>query len=285
MKRFFDDTRPGKTVDIAGTSIELPVLYFRDDLFMLFFTAAHRKVKELMPSERLHPIALKRDRALVAIAAFNYIDTTIGSYGEIGVVAPVVYGKKAPPIVVPALLESGFPGFGMVILHLPVTNQLARDGGRGLWGYPKFVADMHFTITPEYMECRLSEKQDHILTIRAARRGMFRSDRKPIVTFSVKDNNLIKTAIPQKGSYRFSINPKGSGLELGNHAVSKSIGNLSLSRRPLMSRCYVERSAILPEGEVIEKGVRPLDGHEGDQLEGEHSVRYSDERKEEETAK
>ncbi|RLB77210.1 MAG: hypothetical protein DRH06_04275, partial [Deltaproteobacteria bacterium] len=34
---------------------ELPILYFRDDLFLLFYTADYNKVKALMPSDKLHP--------------------------------------------------------------------------------------------------------------------------------------------------------------------------------------------------------------------------------------
>jgi len=277
MPHFFPSTRPGKTVTHGNATFELPVLYFRDDLFALFFTAEPHKVRSLMPSDWLHPVLLSARKAIVGVAAFNYIDTTIGPYGEVAVGLPAVYSASAPPVIIPALLEARYPGFGSVVAHLPVTNIVARDAGRGEWGFTKFVADMHFTITPEFMECRMSEKEQHILTLRVARRGIAVKDKKPLVTFSVREGNLLKTTIPQRGSCRFAVNPKGSFLHLGDHPMSKSIRALSLSERPFMSRYYLERSAIVPAGQVIERGVRPLDGYLGKKRRGKHTVVYTPE--------
>ena len=71
---------------------------------MLFYTASLEKVIGLMPSDKLHPVHLPGNRALVGIAAFNYIETSIGPYGEVGVVIPAVYGPKPPPAVIPTLI-------------------------------------------------------------------------------------------------------------------------------------------------------------------------------------
>ncbi|MBW1781581.1 MAG: acetoacetate decarboxylase family protein [Deltaproteobacteria bacterium] len=276
MANFFDSARPGKTVTLGQATFELPILYFRDDMFALFFTADPGKVRALMPSDRLHPVLLTSKKALVGIAAFNYIETSIGPYGEVAVVIPAVYGPSAPPRTLPILMEARYPGFGSLVLHLPVTRTVARDAGREEWGYTKFVADMRFAILPEYMECRMSEEGHHILTLRVARKGMVMRDRKPLVTYSVKQGDLIKTTIPQKGACRMALGPGGSHLILGDHPVSDSIRELCLAPRPLMSRYYVERSGILPSGVLVERGVRPLEGYYGKDREGEHTVIYTE---------
>ena len=41
-----------------------------------------------------------------------------------------------------------------------------------------------------------------------------------------------------------------------------------------MSRYYLERAAILPEGEEVESGVRPRDGYLGSDRQGRLEVRY-----------
>jgi hypothetical protein len=274
MSGFFSNSRPGNTIIHGDFSYELPILYFRDDLFLVFFSADYRRVRQAMPSDRLHPVVLPGGRAMVGLAAFNYLETSIGPYGEVAVAIPAVYGPKAPPTLIPALLEAGYPGFGLVVLHLPVTGTVPRNGGRGIWGYPKFVADMHFTITPEYYECRLDEEDEHILTMRAARRGLFRKDRKPLVTYTVKEGMLIKTTVAQQGSYRLALGSTGSFALFGHHPVADSIKRLGLGPRPLLTRYYVERSAILPVGEVIEEKVRPMEGYQGREREGRHRVEY-----------
>jgi len=122
----------------------------------------------------------------------------------------------------------------------------------------------------------MKEETREILTIRVARKGIPVRDKKPLTTYSVLDGNLIKTVIPQTGSFRLSIIPKDSFLTLGDHPAADSFRSLGLGRSPLLSRCYLERSAILPAGEVIEKGVRPLDGYLGTDREGKHEIRYQE---------
>ncbi len=274
MTAFFDMAGEPRRVTHGCATFELPILYFRDDLFLLFYTVNADRARAAMPSENLHPVVLPGGRALLAVGAFNYIDTSIGSYGEVAVVLPAVHGRKPLCGVMPALKEGDYPDFGLVVLHLPVTRQVARDAGRGVWGYTKFVADMDFAITPEHLECAMEEDGRHILTMRAPRRGMFRKDRRPLVTYSVKEGRLMRTVIPATGSFRMALKPSDAVLELGDHPLADTIRELEPSPRPLLSRYYVERAAILPEGEVIEEGVHPLEGHRGRDGDGRHEVRY-----------
>jgi len=274
MASFFDNTRPAKIITIDNNSYELPILYKRDEFMGLYYTADANRVKSILPSQRLHPITLPNGRAIVAIAAYNYRETSIGPYGELVSGIPCVYGVKPLPFTgfLPAFLESRFPGFGVLVHHLPVTKTIARDAGRNIWGYTKFIASIHFEITPEHLECRMSEDNDHILSFRVVRRGIYSVDSKPIITYSVKDRQLIKTIIPQKGTKRFCMKTDGCFLKLGDHQVAKSIEALDLSDTPLMSIYYPERWAILPEGTVIEKNVQSFDGYMGNDNEGIHSI-------------
>lgn len=263
MAEFFHHTRPGRVVSAASGTFELPVLYSRDELFAAFFSADASRVRALMPCDQLRPVLLPRGRALVGVAAINYFDTSIGPYGEVAVVVPVIYGAWPRLPLLPVLLESRYPGYGQLVLHLPVTEPLARDAGRGTWGYTKFVADMQFQSTPERMECRLSEAGEHILTLGVARAGLVRRDDKPLVTYSVRDHELIRTTIPQRGIARTAFRPRGSALELGSHRVARELAALDLNPRPLVSRYFLERFAVLPEGTILERGVRALDGYRG----------------------
>jgi hypothetical protein len=52
--------------------------------------------------------------------------------------------------------------------------------------------------------------------------------------------------------------------------VADSIRALDIGERPIQARYYVERSGILPAGDVIERGVKPLDGYRGKDREGQH---------------
>ncbi len=273
MKGFFSNIGPRTRVEHGAATFELPILYFREDSFAAFFTTRMEKVKPLLPSQNLEPVVLTKGRTLLGIAAFNYLETTVGPYGEVAVVVPVIHkGRSIPGI--PLLLEARYPGFGMLVLHLPVTDMVPRDAGRGEWGYTKFVADMDFTVTPEFLQCRLAEEDSHILTLRVPRRGMVKRDNRPIVTYSVKEGKLIKTTIPQKGLFLLNPGPWGAKLELGDHPVAQSIKDLEINPKPLLTRAYLYRSAILPSGEVVEDGVNPLEGYKGTDRKGRHTIKY-----------
>jgi hypothetical protein len=278
MKAFFDHSEQRGTFTLGEETIDLPILYFRDDCFALYFSADYHKVRSSMPTDQLYPVMLPNGRAIVALGAFNYIDTTIGPYGEFAVAVPTVYGRPttATSGILPLLKESNYAGFGVVVLHLPVTNKKARDGGRTVWGYTKFIADMHFKICPEYMQCRLLEGETHILDLRMRRKGFYLRDRKPLTTYTVKNGQLIKTVVPQTGTKRFSLLTGGSYVRLGSHPMAESIKALGLAPKPFMSVYYPERGAILPAGQVIAENVEPLEGYYGEDRIAEHTVTYTD---------
>lgn len=278
MTSFFDQTRPGRTVTYKDATFELPILYFRDDFFGLYFMADYGKVAAIMPSDNLHPLQLPNGRAVIGIAAYNYRDTSIGPYGEVPVGIPVLLNKKKSRLsgLIPLLKESNYPGFGILVQHLPVTHITARDAGRGEWGYTKFVADMTFRITPEYFQCTMNEKDNPILELHVPKQGFKKLDRKPLTTYSVRDRQLIKTVVKHRGIKRTALNPKGAYVKLGDHPVSESIKALDISTRPFMSIYYTERSAILPSGEVVEADVRPFEGYLGEDREAKYEIFYTD---------
>jgi hypothetical protein len=277
LTHFFSDTRPGEEINLDGKIVELPVLYYRDDFFILYFTANIKKVIEILPSPNLYPVMMPSGKAIIGVGAFNYIETTIGSYGEVPVVIPVVYGKKTLAFTgfIPVLMESWYPGFGLLVMHLPVTGLLARDGGRQGWGYTKFMADMHFIINSDYLECQMHEEDRHILDLRVLKKGILMKETRPIITYSVLDNNLIKTIIPQKSIKRVALRTKGSFLKLGNHPIAESVKALGISSKPFMSAYFPERSVILPLGNVVETNVLPFDGYLGKTREARHTIEYS----------
>jgi len=275
---FFKNCRPGNSVTHGATTFELPILYMRDDYFSLYYSIDKKKAMELMPSDNLHPVTLPNGRAIIAILAYNYIDTSIGSYGEVASVIPVLHNKKHLPLMgfIPLLKQGAYPHFGALVQHLPVTKSSAYESGRGEWGYTKFVTEMQFDITPEHFAVSMSEGEEHILDMQVIRRGISVKDKKPIVSFSVKNNNLIKTVIPQKGIQRVSLVTKGSFIKFGDHPMAKSIIELDISETPFLQAFYPERSAILPSGTVVEKNVRAFEGWKPKIVQkGKHTYSYT----------
>ncbi|MFC1890335.1 acetoacetate decarboxylase family protein [Thermodesulfobacteriota bacterium] len=265
---FFESAGRRENVVLGDASFDLPILYYRDDLFLAFFPADLKRVRRFLPAESLRPVSPYPGKALVGVAAFNYIETSIGPYGEVAVAIPVVHRVPAPSLL-PVILESRYPGFGLFVMHLPVTTLLAREAGRGVWGYPKFTADMHFANSPETALCEMSEGGRHILTLKVAKGGLVMTDNRPLVTYTIMGTDLVRTEVAVRGIYQMRLRPPDSMLTLGNHPVAETVRELGVDPRPLVTRNYIERAAILPRGNVVATGVSPCGGFPGADSDGQ----------------
>lgn len=267
------DGPAGSSVDVGVAGIELPIRYWRTDCFMGLFPAGYGAVRELLPSSRLYPVRLPGGRALVAVVAYNYLETGVGPYGEIGISPLCTLDRAAPPLV--PLVQGYRHGFGGFVAHLPVTSRVAREAGRRVWGYPKFVADMDFDLRPEHQQVTLAEGDSEILRLDVRRSGHVALERTPLTTFTVRDGRLVRTTVATRAHVATALGSSGGALALGDHPVGRALAGLGLSATPVVTRTYLTHSAILPAGEDIGPSDRAYVGYEGaDRESGRHTVRY-----------
>lgn len=271
---FFAGGVPAERIEVGVGAFDLPIRYFRTDCFIGVFSADLDAVRSLIPSQRLSPVRLRSNRAAVGVVAYNYIETGIGPYGEIGIAALCTSGGFAPPLLT-ALLETRNPRFGAFVLHLPVTSRIARDAGRFVWGYPKFVADMDFDLRPESRRVELSEAGKDILGLEVRHSGPMVTDRNPLVTFSVEGGDLLRTEVASRASYHVGLGRSAGQLTLGSHPIADELREMNISREPIATKSFVSHAAILPRGKVLARADRAYDGYRGSDDEfGRHTIRY-----------
>lgn len=98
------------------------------------------------------------DKAMVSLALVRYLDCDLGSYDELG----LAFVIEQPPGQ-PAL---GRGAVATYIHRLPVSEEFTCEAGRGIWGFPKWVADLRVTIGAGVATATLGDE----LTV-ALRRG------------------------------------------------------------------------------------------------------------------
>lgn len=266
----------GEFTDKHHGRIVLPIRYYRADVFLGVFSAALKPVKAALPSPDLHPVRLGENRTQIVIAAYNYLQTDAGPYGEVLIGALCTLGHEAPPVL-PLLLESRYPSAAYFVFHLPVTTVPTRDGGRNQWGYPKFIGDMNFDLRPHCRSVRLREGAEHILTLTIKQRGMLVRDNRPLRTYTVYNGDILRTTIPARTIYQTSLAPNSGSLVLGEHAIAVQLREFEVSPTPFMTRSMLSFAAILPEGVTVAPAARPYPGHQGrDVFAGHHTIRYDD---------
>ena len=273
---FLDWTGPADpTVDIGVAEIALPIRYWRTDCFMALFAADLGAVRALLPSHRLHPVRVTGNKAVVAVGVFNYLETSVGPYGEIAVSPLCTLDRAAPPVL--PLAAGYLRGMSGFVAHLPVTTRIAREAGRRVWGYPKFVADMDFDLSPERQRVEMSEDGQEIMSLEVRRRGHVALETAPLTTYTAHDGRLVRTRIAIRGHVATALGPANGELLLGDHPVAREIAALGIDRKPLVTRTYLSHSAILPAGTDLGATDRPHTGHQGTDAEfGRHTVRYDE---------
>ena len=76
----------------------------------------------------------RSDKAMVALALIKYIDCDLGDYDELA----LSFVVENPPGAEPP----GKGGVATYIHRLPVSQEFTCEAGRGIWGFPKWVADL-----------------------------------------------------------------------------------------------------------------------------------------------
>lgn len=227
---FFKDT-PKKTLDIGGRQVEFPALYYDFRFVNCVFAANIGRLKQILPHPQFQPIQVWPGTGMVSITAFEYRDTSIGPYNEVSIGIPINFppasflGKHS---ALSMMRRNIFPSY---IHHLPVTTEIAREGGVYFYNYPKFLAEIEVLERDGYFEVTLKEKEDLILKMLAKKLPLKRSQPFEFHTFSLDQKTIMHTLIEV---YAPKFGKKTLGrcgeLELGSHRISDELEGLKLSK-------------------------------------------------------
>jgi hypothetical protein len=133
----------------SGETFETPVKYWQSQgvaaLFWVDFDSANQLVSEMQV------VRFPQNRALLTVGFFDYKQTTIRPYKEVGVFITVMPKGVEPPQypILGAILPSAQRIVGQHTINLPVTTELARRAGIEKAGMPKFVTDIDFSLTQQ----------------------------------------------------------------------------------------------------------------------------------------
>lgn len=230
----------------AATSegtVQLPILYHSTRNISAFFMvdeAALRASLKAAGAEQLQPACVWRGKALVAVASYEYLDTSIGPYNEIGIAVPVT-----PPGVKPRLghwlqtlsdVDSPTRELGYFVLHLPVNTPAACAAGKDIWGFPKFVTPIDYGRYDASVDIVLFDpaapraRAQAIMTLSGrVGRSIPGPSLSPLL-YSLKQGKWLKTAVNVRGGGRIHA---GSGLRLrvgtSQHPMAQTLRALGLA--------------------------------------------------------
>ncbi len=251
---------------ISTGAMHVPVRYFDASSLIAFFMVDYEKASSLVKLSGIEVVRVTENKALFALAFYDYRDLTNGApYHEVAaslVVQPI--GEK--PTKHP-LLELSLPPdrrqTGMHILHLPVTTEDACAAGKELWGYPKFVTPIHFHLNNKEFTGQVMNPDNPdspILSLNGKLGLGLPAPWADLVLYSKLDGQLIRATANTRTLDGATFATGGSlklSLDLvSNHPMAETLNLLELDGASPISATYTNSLQLrLNEGVEVEATV------------------------------
>jgi len=215
--------------------VRLPILYADGTAMLAFFWVDPERARRALEGSGLEPLHFPGQRALLALGFYDYRETTIGPYHEVGsALAVVPTGAPSSGLAALELLRSGRRRrAGFRILDLPVSTPLADVGGRELWGLPKFLTQLPLRVEESTVDGQVLDPDGAapLLTVSGTVRWRWPGPALDLVLYSDLDRRRLRTVVYVRGPFRFS---SGSEVQLvlgpGRHRMAENLRALGVDR-------------------------------------------------------
>jgi hypothetical protein len=232
---FFDGIHQAE-ITSRGHATATPTFYYDAGLMEAVFPARLGVLRALLPDPRFVPLRLAPGVGAVVLDCFEYRDSDLGPYNELGIgimLATPGTRPNLPGRQLAAILHRR-QGHAF-IAHLPVTTEIALVLGVDFFAFPKFLADIEFREDAGGRRCRLSEDGEHILTVTGRR--IETPGRRVWQSFA----HLWMDAQPQRAEVRMNQlahgtcrRPGAARVELGDrHPIARELDRMLLGRSSL----------------------------------------------------
>lgn len=261
---FFDV--PRTSVSTSQGPVQLPILYRKTRNVNAFFMADTGQVQAVLrqtAGDELQAACLWRGKAMVALACYEYQDTSIGPYHEIGLAVPVVRRGVKPRLGhwLQALSDVDKPQreLGFYVLHLPVSTAAACAAGREIWGLPKFIAPMQYERAGSGVKVVLSDPEQPtqpgsaILTLSGEMGAALPGPSMSLVLYSQVQRDWLRTTVNVRGGQRLHA-PGAVRLRVGlsQHPMAHTLRQLGLDgARPVCLTDTDSFQSRLNQGQVM----------------------------------
>ena len=248
---------PRTSTTTSEGEVELPILYFDTSNTMAFFTAPVDAVSALLKGSDLQPAVDIAGQSVVGLSFYEYRDTTVGVYNEVGLAIPVLDAKAKGGLRHLADLfrsvEARSTAF--YVLDLPVTTAAANAAGREIWGYPKFITRIDYRMKGGSVAMVVHDPQVAESILRFEGRVLPALPLPPLslVTYSQLQQRRIRTEVNVRGWMRSSV-PLTARLHVGKsqHPMANHLRQLGLhGKRPLLVLDTDQFQSRLNEGVLV----------------------------------
>lgn len=187
-----------------------------------------------LPDAELRTAMNHKGKTLVALANYQYRNSTVGDYGEVGLAIPTVPVNAKPGerwLQGLQSEESRSRDLGFRVIHLPVTTAAANAAGRDIWGLPKFVTPIKVDHHGRMIDVSVDDPDggEPIMTL-FGRVGLgVPSPQIPVMLYSPHEGQMLRVTVNGRGP---STTYAGGKVRLkvgsGTHPMAESLRSLGM---------------------------------------------------------
>lgn len=229
-KDFFEVPRTKRQFSLGEA--EFPILYYDVSVLFAFYWVDIPKLSSKLEGTGLSPYKFINGKGMIGLAFFEYRETSIGSYNEVGTaIASYPENENPTPFAMQFLKPSQDRRVGFYILDLPVTTDIAYCAGKEVWGYPKFVTKITFQMDKTSFASTIyhPESDQEILTLSGSLGWGFPLPAIDLLLYSNLNGKLIRTITDTDATVSTR---SGGGLRLtigdSNHQMANNLRDLGL---------------------------------------------------------
>ncbi|MFX0576773.1 acetoacetate decarboxylase family protein [Nocardia nepalensis] len=233
------------THTVLGKEVRMPVRIRLAHAFMATYAVSAAAAQRVIDYSGLEILRLPGGRAMCTLVFVDYVDGDLGPYNEFGVSFMVRHHTAGPATAFGDLRALATGGAGVFIHRLPVDGEFTLAAGRGIWGFPKEIADFDAQHDGGVRRGALRQNGQLIvdltvrpgLSIPARRNGASSFD-----AYSHIDG-ITRCTQWQMEPSGMRARPGGAELSLGDHAWADELRSIGLPKRALMAS-VVDRLAM-----------------------------------------
>ncbi|MFW0784025.1 acetoacetate decarboxylase family protein [Gordonia sp. CPCC 206044] len=245
-------THAPSTHDVLGTTVTMPVQIRHARCFVAGFTADTAAVTQVI-GDRVRPLRIRPGRTMCMLVFVDYVDGDLGPYNEFGVCF-LVEDPTRPPASPAKALRSLLAGDARALIHrLPVDGEFTLAAGRGIWGFPKTLAEFDVDHDSATRHGRVVQDEQLIadLTVRPGIRVPDNTKDTVLNAYSHLDDVLRMTPWKLTSTSGTRTRIGGADLTLGTHPIADELRSLKLGRRALMTSSVDRLTMTFEDPNVI----------------------------------
>ncbi len=223
---------------LSGQRLAMPVHYLDMSMFGAVFRVPGSAASALVPRDLFVPDVDDDGNARVHVTALEYR------------LCDILYPYCEVAVTVAGRLRRGQQEEAHYYLHLPVTTDDACWTGVGNYGFPKFVAEISFSLGGTMASCTLSLDGDPILELTVGK-AVTTEEQWLVRNLTVREGTPILSEFTAQGQRGDADTAGGASVWFGTHPIGRELAALGIEGQSLSHFYCPQMCAVLSKPIVL----------------------------------